>query len=199
MPCAKRKMRTAFFPQEYLTVQQVTSAFSRMSAQYRKGQLKKPEMKETSQTETDMDEEEGENEDEDEDEEEEDEDEEDFDNMDNDINEAVNSIQINPEVGKFVYVGSVSKVSHYAGQITKVKGSDIEVSFLSRSKNTFMWPSPLQVQKVLLECIHLELDVPVMGRRDHLTFSNEDIRAMSMCCTHLFFLVKKLHCNPSAN
>ena len=88
-------------------------------------------------------------------------------------------------VGKYVYVSSLLRASHYAGQVTEVNGTEVGISFLSplNSKNTFMWPSPLQNSKVDINCIHLELDVPIMDRRDHLVFTNEDMCAMSMCCS----------------
>lgn len=65
------------------------------------------------------------------------------------IMDTLNAIPtIDVAVGKFVYVGCEAskkgiKTSHYAGQITKVTSTEVEISFLSKSRNMYMWPSPL--------------------------------------------------------
>ena len=96
---------------------------------------------------------------------------------------------IDVAVGKFVYVGceakKATKTSHYAGQITKVTSTEeVEISFLTKSRNTYMWPSPLTLRTVDADDIHLELVAPSITHRDHLLFSEEDTSAMNLCCSH---------------
>ena len=158
-----------------LTVQQVTSAFSRMSAKFRKGELKKliekKKRKENEDEENEDDEKEFEQIETDERE-----------DIDDEVNRALRNLEIDVVVGKYVHVSSHLRASHYAGQVTEVNVTEVGISFLSplNSKNTFMWPSPLQNSKIDINCIHLELDVPIMDRRDHLVFTNVDICEVTM-------------------
>lgn len=167
-----------------------------MSSQYRKNELKKPvppkkkkagrqadaenDASDNEEGEVDDDKEEIEGEEIEQD----DEADKDADKMIQETLRAIPTIDV--AVGKFVYVGCDRgiKASHFAGQITKVTPTEVDISVLSKSRNTYMWPSPLISRTVDADDIHLELEAPSLTHRDHLVFYEKDMSAMNLCCSH---------------
>lgn len=175
--------KKVFTPNDYLSVDQVTSMFSRQAAQKKKKQLREP-VKETAKT--------GEQQPTDDQENDEDSDDSDFpeeeDNIQNCLEHLRNLDNLQPS--DFVYVGfqknkgnnQVCSSNHFVGQVLQIDEDEVEIKYMRKSGSYFVWPEVEDIGWTSRADIHLFLNVPSIDRRHRFTFDDIDQINMINCC-----------------
>ena len=166
-----------FMPNEYLTAQQITSSFSRMSHQYRQGELKCPTTNRVYERELEIN---------------------DLavtddvfvDEIDELIHNQLASLSDinNLIVGQFLWIGQrkvkkTTKQKHYAAQIISIDDGCVEVNYLNETDDYFWWPVCPAKSYVDVEDIHCVLTIPDIDRPERLYFTDCDLEKMKTYCS----------------
>lgn len=67
-----------------------------------------------------------------------------------------------------------STVHHFIGQVLLSQSSELQVKFLKKTGNTFIWPSQDDLDFIKTQDVVMVLSEPQMDRRGHLSFENDD-------------------------
>ncbi len=176
--CRDEKNRKMFSPDEYLTKEQISHEFARLTREKKQGKLLDPSlMEDTTEAveeietieDNEIDESLGEN---------------------NLIQEAMEVIKSHFEIkiNDFICLGlidenqKVSRPGHFVGQVIAIGDEMIEVSFLVNKGRYYVWPELVDQSWISRDKIHLKLGQPDLDRRFNLVFSESDNNDMMKDC-----------------
>lgn len=174
-------LKKMFATDDYLTQQQVTSAFSRMSKMFRNGNLQEPTEKSVLYTNeatrevhpsdtSDVF----------------------ISEVDESLREVLQKISADDiTIGQFVIVAlsqaskkpkKTSIKEHFVGQVISSDVDEVEINFLKKKRDYYWWPEKSDKSFVDVEDVHALLSIPDMDGKEHVHFSEHDKIQIERCC-----------------